>query len=90
MDEVEKLLDSTTSRVYEANLKLTDLRSAASKLKFTALGLKENATKLQEANVEGKWLAVLEVCHPTDEWEQSRYISAISAACHFELDHNTV
>jgi len=53
MDEVEKLLDSTTSRMYEANLKLTDLRSAASKLKFTALGLKENATKLQEANVEG-------------------------------------
>ena len=54
MDEVEKLLDSTNSRVYEANLKLTDLRSAASKLKFTALGLNENATKLQEANVEGK------------------------------------
>jgi coxsackievirus/adenovirus receptor len=53
LDEVEKLLDNTSSRIYEANLKLTDLRSAASKLKFTALGLKENATKLQEANVEG-------------------------------------
>ena len=54
MDEVERILDNATSRIYEANLKLTDLRSAASKLKFTALGLKENATKLQEANVEGK------------------------------------
>jgi len=54
MDEVKRLLDSTTSRMYEANLRLTDLRSAASTLKFTALGLKENATKLQEANVEGK------------------------------------
>ncbi|XP_021926605.1 laminin subunit beta-1 isoform X2 [Zootermopsis nevadensis] len=53
LDEVENLLDNTASRIYEANLKLTDLRSAASKLKFTALGLKENATKLQEANVEG-------------------------------------
>jgi hypothetical protein len=53
LDEVEKLLDNTSSRIYEANLKLTDLRSAASRLKFTALGLKENATKLQEANVEG-------------------------------------
>lgn len=53
LDEVEKLLDNTSSRIYEANLKLTDLRNAASKLKFTALGLKENATKLQEANVEG-------------------------------------
>jgi hypothetical protein len=61
MEEVEKLLDGTTSRIYEANLKLTDLRSAASKLKFTALGLKENATKLQEANVEGKCPAMLEV-----------------------------
>lgn len=54
LDEVENLLDNTASRIYEANLKLTDLRSAASKLKFTALGLKENATKLQEANVEGE------------------------------------
>lgn len=53
LDGAEKLLDNTASRIYEANLKLTDLRSAASKLKFTALGLKENATKLQEANVEG-------------------------------------
>jgi chromosome segregation ATPase len=53
LDDVEKLLDNTSSRIYEANLKLTDLRSSASKLKFTALGLKENATKLQEANVEG-------------------------------------
>jgi hypothetical protein len=66
MDEVERLLDSTASRIYEANLKLTDLRSAASKLKFTALGLKENATKLQEANVEGKCCPVTKVCHATD------------------------
>lgn len=54
MDEVGRILDNATSRIYDAKLKLTDLRSAASKLKFTALGLKENATKLQEANVEGK------------------------------------
>jgi coxsackievirus/adenovirus receptor len=61
LDEVEKLLDNTSSRIYEANLKLTDLRSAASKLKFTALGLKENATKLQEANVEGNIYVMTEM-----------------------------
>jgi hypothetical protein len=27
------------------------------------LGLKENATKLQEANVEGNWCIMAEMCH---------------------------
>ncbi|PSN55873.1 Laminin subunit beta-1, partial [Blattella germanica] len=53
LDEVEKQLDNVTQRIYEANIKLTDLRARANNLKFAALGLKDNATKLQEANVEG-------------------------------------
>ena len=58
MDKVEKQIDNVTQRIYDAEVKLTTIRNDANNLKFAALGLKENATKLQEANVEGEYIVI--------------------------------
>ncbi|KAF4532826.1 hypothetical protein B566_EDAN002677 [Ephemera danica] len=53
LEGVENKLENTTQRIYLANLAITNLRNKAASLKTTGQSLKENATKLQEANVEG-------------------------------------
>ena len=53
LDELDATLDNTTQRVFLAGLALTDLRTKASDLQTAAQSLKSNATRLQEANVEG-------------------------------------
>ncbi|XP_054168822.1 laminin subunit beta-1-like isoform X2 [Oppia nitens] len=46
-------MDSVNKRITAANLALSDLRRKSQDLQFQADTLRENATKLQEANVEG-------------------------------------
>ncbi|XP_046984371.1 laminin subunit beta-1 isoform X1 [Schistocerca americana] len=53
LDDVEKILQNATQRILLAHEALRDLRVKKDRLNATALGLKENATRLQEANVEG-------------------------------------
>uniref|UniRef100_A0A1B6DHB4 Laminin subunit beta-2 n=1 Tax=Clastoptera arizonana TaxID=38151 RepID=A0A1B6DHB4_9HEMI len=53
LTSVGKLLENTTQRIYLSNLNLEGLRQKAEVLKSTAEALKDNATKLQESNVEG-------------------------------------
>lgn len=53
LDTVEKLEQNTTQRILLASEALKDLRNRAARLNATALELKDNATHLQEANVEG-------------------------------------
>lgn len=49
----ETQMDGINKRILAAQLALNDLRRKAQDLQFQADNLKENATKLQEANVEG-------------------------------------
>lgn len=56
LSSVGKLIESTTQRIYLSNLALADLRNKANLLKQTAMSLKDNATRLQESNVEGNEL----------------------------------
>lgn len=53
LEGVESLLEKTTERIFLGNLSLADVRNKVLNLKSKELGLKENATQLQEANVEG-------------------------------------
>ncbi|KAG1659411.1 Laminin subunit beta-1 [Nymphon striatum] len=53
LDDLNSELENTTQRVYDANLLLQDLRIRAELLEEDASKLKENATVLQEADVEG-------------------------------------
>ncbi|XP_071040425.1 laminin subunit beta-1 isoform X2 [Parasteatoda tepidariorum] len=53
LDVIDGELNNTTQRIYDANLALTDLRKRADELTNDAQSLKDNATALQEANVEG-------------------------------------
>ena len=53
LDALDANLDNTTQRVFIASLALADLRGRANELHSAAQMLKENATRLQEANVEG-------------------------------------
>lgn len=53
LDGLDASLDNTTQRVFLASLSLSDLRSKAGELQTAAQNLKANATRLQEANVEG-------------------------------------
>lgn len=53
LSSVGKLIENTTQRIYLSNLALADLRNKANLLKQTAMSLKDNATRLQESNVEG-------------------------------------
>ncbi|XP_076373479.1 laminin subunit beta-1-like isoform X2 [Tachypleus tridentatus] len=46
-------LDNTTQRIYDAELALTDLRGRGDNLEMDAESLKNNATQLQEADIEG-------------------------------------
>ena len=46
-------MDEVTQRVLLADLKVPVLRGRADRLRLKALELKENATLLQEANVDG-------------------------------------
>ncbi|XP_039299299.1 laminin subunit beta-1 isoform X2 [Nilaparvata lugens] len=52
-DDVNKLLDNTTQRIYISNLALANLRNKTLFLENSAKSLKDNATLLQESNVEG-------------------------------------
>ena len=49
----EDQMDGINKRILAAQLALNDLRRKSQELQFQADNLKENATKLQEANVEG-------------------------------------
>lgn len=49
----ENHMDGINKRILAANLALSDLRRKSQDLQFQADALRENATKLQEANVEG-------------------------------------
>nr|CAD7395642.1 unnamed protein product [Timema poppensis] len=53
LEAVENLLQNTTQRIYLANLALSELRNKSANLRDRAHTLKDDATKLQEANVEG-------------------------------------
>lgn len=53
LDGLDASLDNVTQRVFLAGLSLSDLRAKASELQSAAQALKSNATRLQEANVEG-------------------------------------
>ncbi|XP_066997490.2 laminin subunit beta-1 [Anabrus simplex] len=50
---VDSLIQNTTQRILFANATLGPLQDRANQLKATAQSLKDNATQLQEANVEG-------------------------------------
>lgn len=53
LGEFETQVDNTTQRISLASNTLADLRLQADELKNQAGDLKDKATKLQEANVEG-------------------------------------
>jgi hypothetical protein len=54
LNDVGKVLDNTTHKIYLSNLALEDLRNRVNVLKESTNALKANATHLQESNVEGK------------------------------------
>lgn len=53
MDGLDATVENTTQRVFSVVLALANLKAKAGDLQTAAQALKENATKLQEANVEG-------------------------------------
>lgn len=53
MNNVSAKAENITSRITLASLSLKDLKQKVDKLNATMQDLKENATKLQEENVEG-------------------------------------
>ncbi|XP_071442864.1 laminin subunit beta-1 isoform X2 [Hetaerina americana] len=53
LDEVEKFLENTTQRIYLAKLALNEFQNTSMQLENLAKHLKDNATRLQEGNVEG-------------------------------------
>ncbi|XP_046407142.1 laminin subunit beta-1 isoform X2 [Ischnura elegans] len=53
LDEVEKFLENTTQRIYLAKLALNEFQNTSNQLENLAKNLKDNATRLQEGNVEG-------------------------------------
>lgn len=53
MDGLDATVENTTQRVFSVVLALSNLRAKATDLQTAAQSLKDNATKLQEANVEG-------------------------------------
>jgi laminin, beta 1 len=53
LDTLDTSLDNMTQRVFLAELSLTDLKTRAAEIQQHAQSLKDNATRLQEANVEG-------------------------------------
>lgn len=53
MNNVSSQAENITQRITLSLLSLADLKKKAEHLNTTTQGLKENATKLQEGNVEG-------------------------------------
>ncbi|XP_075218526.1 laminin subunit beta-1-like [Lycorma delicatula] len=53
LNHVNKLVDNTAQRIYFSNIALNTLRNKTNFLEETARNLKDNATRLQESNVEG-------------------------------------
>lgn len=53
MDGLDTTVENTSQRVFSVVLSLSNLKAKASDLQIAAQSLKDNATKLQEANVEG-------------------------------------
>ena len=51
--DIDDSVDNVTQRVLLAELKVPSLRGRADRLRTLARELEENATKLQEANVDG-------------------------------------
>ena len=58
--EIDENVDNVTQRVLLAELQVPELQKRASRLKTKALELQSNATKLQEANVDGALKLTLE------------------------------
>ncbi|XP_054279344.1 laminin subunit beta-1 [Macrosteles quadrilineatus] len=53
LNDVGKIQENTTQRIYSSNLALANLRNKVNVLKESTTALKANATHLQESNVEG-------------------------------------
>ena len=53
MDNLDSQLENSTQRVLTVTLSLASLKTRAADLQAAAQALKDNATRLQEANVEG-------------------------------------
>lgn len=53
MEGLDSTVENTTQRVFSVVLSLSNLRAKATELQTSAQSLKDNATRLQEANVEG-------------------------------------
>lgn len=58
LSKVEDLGRNTTQRILVANLTLVDLHGKLDMLSNTAQGLRDNATQLQESNVEGTFFSL--------------------------------
>lgn len=54
LNAVTKNIDSSVQKLVLANLTLENIKAKTLTLKDTAVNLKQNSTKLQERNVEGK------------------------------------
>jgi len=54
LNAVTKNIDSSVQKLILANLTLENIKAKTLTLKDTAVNLKQNSTKLQERNVEGK------------------------------------
>lgn len=54
LNTITKTIDNAMQKVILANLTLGNLNAKTTTLKDTAQGLKQNSTKLQERNVEGR------------------------------------
>lgn len=53
LEDLDREIDNTTQRIYDANQQLGSLQLNADKLREDAKELEKNATALQEENVEG-------------------------------------
>lgn len=65
LNTVTKNIDSSMQKLTLANLTLENIKTKTLTLKYTADNLKQNSTKLQERNVEGKILKkdLINICH---------------------------
>lgn len=53
LNDVSKVLENATLRIYHSNINLEELRNKVGVLKNKTATLKTNTTQLQESNVEG-------------------------------------
>jgi len=71
LQELESEVDDTTQRVLLAEIRVPELRSRSAQLEEKAQQLRDNATKLQEANVDGALSLTREAKRRSELAEQS-------------------